>query len=96
MQDLVLLADEVLFLTQAVLQGTKTKAASPLSHEVACDFLCKHGLTERQGETLRLTPIGHRVARKLVADGACRAVWLQRSQLELLGWPVVGREAAEI
>lgn len=85
MHDLVLLSDEVLFLKQTALQSVKASNDRPFSYELACESLCARGLTGREGQTLRLTPIGHRVARKLIADDASGTVWLQRSQLKVLG-----------
>lgn len=94
MQDLVLLSDEVSLLKQAALQSVVTRSGNALGREVACAFLCEQGLVERRDEGLRLTAIGHRIARKLIADGAAGTVWLQRAQLDVLGWRAMTHEVA--
>lgn len=94
MQDLVLLPDEVALLKQAAFQSVAMRTGNALGHAVGGAFLCEHGLVERRDEGLRLTAIGHRVARKLIADSATGTVWLQRSQMEVLGWRDTIQEAA--
>jgi hypothetical protein len=89
MQDLVLLSEEVALLKQAALQSVAMRTRNALG----CEFLCEQGLVERRDERLRLTAIGHRVARKLIADSATGTVWLQRSQMEVLGWRETIQEA---
>jgi len=85
MQDLVLLRDEVAILKLAVTQGAVSRIGPTLGHEIACDFLCENGLAEPDGDDVRLTQVGQRVAETLLCAGVIGTASISLGVLDALG-----------
>lgn len=85
MKGLVLLADEVALLKSAAKQGTLPRMGESFGYEVACDFFCVSGLAERQGDHVRLTAFGQRLAHRLISTAAAGTVSIPPAALDALG-----------
>lgn len=86
----MLLADEVALLKLAAKEGVLLRTGETSGHEIACDFFCDSGMAVRQGDQLRLTLFGERLAHRLLATGASGTVSIPPSVLDALG-PQVAR-----
>ncbi|AMV16442.1 hypothetical protein VT03_01040 [Planctomyces sp. SH-PL14] len=82
--DLVLMADEVRLLKQREMQGLWTRTPWTMGGGVVCKFLCEEGLAEVRDGEMKLSSLGHRLARKLIADGATGAVRIPGTVIETL------------
>ena len=85
MKGLVLLADEVALLKFAAKQGTLARTGETFSHEIACDFFCESGLAELQGDHVRLTAFGQRLAHRLISTAAAGTVSIPPCVLDAMG-----------
>lgn len=85
MKDLVLLPDEVALLKRAATQGSVTRSGPTLGHDIACDFFCETGLAEPDGDHIRLTHLGQRVANAFLCAGVSGTASISRCVLIALG-----------
>lgn len=90
MKDLVLLADEVALLKFVATQEAVNRTGPTLSHEITCDFFCQVGLAELDGEQIRLTQVGQRVANTLLCAGVSTTALISPCVLRVLGPQVAG------
>jgi len=89
MKGLVLLSDEVALLKFAATQGALRRTGETLGHEIACDFFCQSGLADLEGDQVRLTAFGQRLARRLISTSAAGTVSIPPALLDALGPQVV-------
>lgn len=85
---LVLLADEVALLKLAAAEGLLVRTADASGHTIVCDFFCDSGMAARQGNQIRLTLFGKRLAHRLIATGASGTVSIPPDLLDALGLQV--------
>ncbi|AMV16966.1 hypothetical protein VT03_03690 [Planctomyces sp. SH-PL14] len=94
MKDLVLLPDEVALLKFAAKQGALNRSGPTLSHDIACDFFCETGLAESDGDHIRLTQLGQRVANAFLCAGVLGTASISRCVLNALGPQVAFTDGA--